>query len=156
MKTDLREWLWESANIEPDVDVEKDDDLIDRSLEAFEYLRTFDELNPERIRKAHGKLMNRRQPTIAGKYREKPVYIGGEKKDNQEVVRSEVNSLCKWHPKRTVETLEWHVKFERVHPFNDGNGRIGRILYLWHCDNIGVEPIMFRAEDKKGYYALFA
>ncbi len=51
--------------------------------------------------------------------------------------------------------MKWHVSFETIHPFPDGNGRIGRMLYLWQCRQIDVEPELWTAEERQQYYSLF-
>lgn len=175
MKTNLREWLCNSANIEPDVQVEKDSKLVDKSLEAFEYLRTFDTLNHERVKEAHRILMEHRQPRIAGKYRETPVQIGALKTgetpemielamENQLSMNAEpeawnLGKITEGYESVPVEThidaLQFHVEFEEIHPFADGNGRIGRIIYLWHCSKLNVEPIDFSGSNRNAYYSLF-
>lgn len=67
-----------------------------------------------------------------------------------------MDELLLREPDTALEALEWHVKFEKTHPFADGNGRAGRLLYLLHCiEQLHVKPIMFRENDVEGYYALF-
>jgi len=154
MKTDLREWLWESCNIEPDVDVEKDSDMVDRSLEAFEYLRTFDSLSHDRIKEAHRILMEGSQPGIAGEYRDVEL-IRPRGTPSPEFVRAQMDTLLSWEPEDPLEAIRWHIGFEHTHPFSDGNGRVGRILYLVILDKIGAEPIWFDSQRKDGYYSLF-
>lgn len=51
--------------------------------------------------------------------------------------------------------IEAHIEFETIHPFVDGNGRTGRMLYWWHCLKTDVEPILFTADDRQNYYNLF-
>lgn len=48
-----------------------------------------------------------------------------------------------------------HVRFEKIHPFVDGNGRVGRILWMYHCAEKGLPPPEFSYEEKKEYYKLF-
>jgi len=157
MKTNLREWLTQSSNIEPDVHVEKDDDLVERSLKAFEYLRAFDTLNKNRVKEAHRELMEGRQPSIAGEFRDNQVRIGDRTGTLPEKINFKMNTLLMSHkqPETGVQALDWHIDFEQIHPFADGNGRIGRILYLWHCDKANIEPMNLGGDNRQAYYDLF-
>jgi Fic family protein len=67
-----------------------------------------------------------------------------------------MEQLLEWPPANPIEAVEWHIAFERIHPFPDGNGWIGRLVYLWHCrEQLDTEPILWRADNREGYYALF-
>ena len=53
----------------------------------------------------------------------------------------------------TVQVMAWfHAVFERIHPFQDGNGRVGRMLLFKECLNNGLIPIIIRDDDKEQYY----
>jgi Fic family protein len=51
--------------------------------------------------------------------------------------------------------MESHIAFEKIHPFIDGNGRIGRMLYWLKEQQLGLKPMMFLAENKDEYYKWF-
>ena len=56
-----------------------------------------------------------------------------------------------------VETImEQHIKFEKIHPFNDGNGRTGRLLIIHSCIKEGLEPIIIPKEEKGRYINLLS
>ena len=57
----------------------------------------------------------------------------------------------------TLDPKEMHIRFEKIHPFVDGNGRTGRILMWWHEIKNGQEPTLIRSNeaDRHYYYQWF-
>ena len=48
--------------------------------------------------------------------------------------------------------LDFHVRFERIHPFQDGNGRVGRLLLFWQCLQEGLVPFIITENLRLFYY----
>lgn len=148
---DLREYFRESNAIE---DVHEES-AVDATVAAWEAIKDEESLTHDVVKTGHRHILEDRQPDIAGEYRTIQVYVGESPPPPPVVVESEMEKLLSWEPDEPLEAIEWHIAFEQIHPFADGNGRIGRLLYLWHCRTLGIEPIVWRAEDRSGYYDLF-
>lgn len=54
-----------------------------------------------------------------------------------------------------LDPKEMHIKFEKIHPFADGNGRIGRMLMWYHELKIGLEPTLIEYDYVQEYYDWF-
>ena len=50
------------------------------------------------------------------------------------------------------DLLDFHVRFERIHPFQDGNGRVGRLILLKECLRCGIVPFIIDDRHKMFYY----
>ena len=62
--------------------------------------------------------------------------------------------IDKYNAKENVTTpdiIEFHAKFEHIHPFQDGNGRVGRLVALKECLHHNVIPFIIE-DGKKGFY----
>jgi hypothetical protein len=56
-------------------------------------------------------------------------------------------------PKSMMDVARAHAYFELIHPFGDGNGRVGRLVMLWHCLQAGLMPPLINQSNKALYYA---
>ena len=50
------------------------------------------------------------------------------------------------------DILDFHVKFERIHPFQDGNGRVGRLIMFKECLKYNIVPFIIEDNLKMFYY----
>lgn len=72
-----------------------------------------------------------------------------------EDVEKDINDLLKWYKNIKNITLEdiieFHVRFERIHPFGDGNGRVGRMIMFKECLKNNIVPFIILDKDKSFY-----
>lgn len=91
-----------------------------------------------------------------GNYRSVPVRVDGFYPPNAlrvpELMEDWLHAPAFWpdHDPR-----EQHIKFEKIHPFVDGNGRTGRMLMWWHEKKLGRKPTLIKFEEREEYYDWF-
>lgn len=91
-----------------------------------------------------------------GKYKKLPNEVGGRETTLPEHVGKEMKKLLadyhKTKEKTFYDLIEFHVKFERIHPFQDGNGRVGRLILLKECLKYNIVPFIIDEKLKLYYY----
>lgn len=91
-----------------------------------------------------------------GEYKKLPNEVGNMKTTSPKLVDKEMKKLIKWYSslkKVTIkEIIEFHSRFEMIHPFQDGNGRIGRIIAFKECLKNNIIPFIILEKDKLFYY----
>lgn len=93
---------------------------------------------------------------VVGDYKKVPNEVGGMETTLPEDVATEMKKLLAEYNKKEKVTLEdiieFHVQFERIHPFQDGNGRIGRLIMFKECLKHGIVPFIIEDRIKMFYY----
>lgn len=92
-----------------------------------------------------------------GEYKQRTNTIGnGIKTTSPNNVEKEMSKLMDWYnllKQVTIkEIIEFHYRFESIHPFQDGNGRIGRIIMFKECLKNNIIPFIIQDADKLFYY----
>lgn len=107
----------------------------------------------------HQMLMTNINDDVAGRYRKKGEYVrvGSHIAPAPEQILPLIEeNITTYYSQMSSYFLErialFHLQFEHIHPFCDGNGRIGRILLSYHLQELGFPPIIIRDKEKKRYY----
>lgn len=91
-----------------------------------------------------------------GDYKKRPNEVGGGPTAMPEDVAGEMKKLLAEYnskEKKTFEDiLDFHVKFEKIHPFQDGNGRVGRLIMFKECLKYNIVPFIIEDNLKLYYY----
>lgn len=125
------------------------------------------------ICKIHRQIMKTLNPEIAGKIRDKDVWVGSQSKGfrkclDPKLIKEDLSILCttyntisKFIKKNEFDYKKmiiknWHIEFEKIHPFFDGNGRTGRILMNIQRLQLGL-PLLIIHEglEQQKYYKWF-
>ncbi|MEK7500549.1 MAG: Fic family protein [Patescibacteria group bacterium] len=124
----------------------------------FEYMAGKKSLDEKLILKLHGILMNAIQPD-AGVYRNHGVRIMGTYVPTAnylkipELMAQLVRDIKRKHGDAVAHIANIHSRFEQIHPFSDGNGRVGRLLMQAMALRLNLAPVVVLQEKKRLYVA---
>ena len=141
------------------------DDIIETSnhFVAFDsMLETLDDpLDATIIKKFHSILKmgtgDARKPWFGvGEWKQLPNEVGGIATSLPQNVATDIETLNEWYhglAQRNFEDIvAYHYRFERIHPFQDGNGRVGRLILFRECLKQNVVPFIIDESHKQFYY----
>lgn len=118
-------------------------------------------LNENFIKELHRVLKNGTSDSrlswfVIGGYKKLPNEVGGKDTALPENVPNEMKELLLNYNKKKEKTfeeiLDFHYRFERIHPFQDGNGRVGRLILFKECLSNNIVPFIIDDELKMFYY----
>lgn len=119
-----------------------------------------DELSIDFIKELHkvlktGTSDSRKDWFAVGDYKRLPNEVGGEETCPPEQVAERMEEMLANYQnskQQFEDILDLHVRFERIHPFQDGNGRVGRLIMFKECLCSGIVPFIITDELKMFYY----
>lgn len=143
----------------------KVDDIVETANHFYLFdvmLDEVDELLTEKmIKKYHSLLKNgtadaRKDWFNVGEYKKLPNDVGGKETTSPKDVTSEIKKLLAYYNNLSEVTLDeilgFHHRFECIHPFQDGNGRIARLIMFRECLRNKIMPFIIEDSYKAFYY----
>jgi len=120
------------------------------------------DLSEDLILLLHEMLLTNINDEFAGRFRQAGEYVrvGTHIAPPPEFVKQYMNDLLiDYHSNQETYFVDkiaaFHLEFENIHPFCDGNGRMGRVLINLQLQELGYPPIIIRNKEKKKYYDAF-
>ena len=141
------------------------DDIIETTnhFVAFDYLlQTIDDPLSENLAKEFHRILktgtaDAQKPYFnVGDYKKLANEVGGHATCSPAEVGRQMQALNEWYSTQenvSISTLaEYHWRFESIHPFQDGNGRVGRLLLFRECLRNNIMPFVINNDHKLYYY----
>jgi fic family protein len=158
-------YIFETNTIGMENDILNVDDIIETSnhFRCVDIIidKAENELDEKLIKKLHLTLKtstsdSNKEWFVTGDYKKFPNEVGGMETTSPEEVSKKIKELLGEYNSKNKKTLEdildFHVKFERIHPFQDGNGRVGRLVMFKECLNYNIVPFIIDESLKLFYY----
>ena len=151
------------------IGIEKEVINVDDVIETVNHFRCIDliidsakaTLTEKFIKELHltlkyGTADSRKEWFAVGDYKKLPNEVGGMETALPEAVQGRMKDLLNEYNakerKSLNDILDFHVKFERIHPFQDGNGRVGRLIMFKECLKNNIVPFIIEDNLKLYYY----
>lgn len=154
--------IFETSSFLADKDqIVKTDDI----LEAKNHFKAFDfildsaqeNLCIDYLKELHSILKdNCSNITTIGGFKQKQNFVGDIKTTPPKMVEKEISNLLKSYEKKSQKSIndivDFHFEFEIIHPFEDGNGRVGRLIMFKECLKENIVPFIIDEESRLFYY----
>lgn len=142
---------------------------VDDIIETVNHFRAIDyviDVAEEPLTEQHIKDLHRllkqstKDSTLAwfrvGDYKMRPNVVGGRETTKPNDVPAKMQTLLVAYESKSGidinDIIDFHYEFERIHPFQDGNGRVGRLIALKECLRFGIVPFIIEDTKKMYYY----
>ena len=158
-------YIFETDTIGMSTEVVNVDDIVETTnhFRCIDLIldRTKEKLTEHLIKELHGTLKagtsdSRKDWFAVGEYKRLPNEVGGQETTLPEEVHTKMKELLiEYNAKKQKvleDILDFHVRFERIHPFQDGNGRVGRLLMFKECLANNILPFIITDNLKLFYY----
>ena len=145
-----------TVNVDDVIETSNHFRCIDFAIDSAKY-----KLNESLIKQFHyilkqGTEDSRKQWFKCGDYKTMENEVGGTETTTPKLVKKEMKELIDYYNKIEKVTIEdiidFHYRFEKIHPFQDGNGRVGRLIMLKECLKNNLVPIIINDDFKLFYY----
>lgn len=121
-----------------------DEDLTEQMIKKFHFILKDGTLNDDEM-----KWFN------VGEYKKLANVVGNITTSSPENVEEDMKELLNWYKnlnnKKIEDIIEFHAKFEKIHPFQDGNGRVGRMIMFRECLVNDIVPFYIEDRNKQFY-----
>ncbi len=146
----------EVVNVDDVVETANHFKCIDRMIEEANHILSEKFLKELHLVLKNGTSDSRKDWFAVGEYKQNANEVGGNATTAPENVSKEMKALLfAYNQKKQVtleDLLEFHVRFECIHPFQDGNGRIGRLIMFKECLRHNIVPFIITEQTKLYYY----
>ncbi len=131
---------------------------VENSIKAFEYIRSGDfVLNQRSIIALHALITNNLDISIG--YKKHKIIVNNKDTTSPGKVRGAMAELLEWYKREKgsmnpfMLAIHFHQRFEHIHPFEDGNGRTGRMILVWMLLGAGYKVILFKHSNRTAYFS---
>lgn len=162
---DQTRYIYETNTIRLEKEPANIDDIIEtvNHFQCFDYILDCadDVLTENIIKKIHTILKSNTSDSRlewfkVGDYKQRPNMVGDSKTVLPSKVKKEMQRLLfEYNQKEVInfeDIVEFHYQFERIHPFQDGNGRVGRLIIFKECLKHNIVPFIIDERHKLYYY----
>ena len=144
--------------ISPNKPIRDVQETINHSKTFFKALNEKSELSADMLLNWHKEMFTDTKPDIAGRFRDYLVKVGDYKAPDWQDINNLMKEFFEWYNKNKniMHPVEFaaraHYKFEKIHPFGDGNGRIGRLIIAYLLKRGNFPLLIIEYKKRKSYY----
>ena len=129
--------------------------MFNKMLDTLDDLLTQDLIKQFHYELKSGVFEDRANGYAIGDYKKRPNMIGMYQTVRPENVESEMTALLDWYSKQGEKDIivlaEFHARYESIHPFQDGNGRTGRLILFRECLKNDIIPVVIEDNNRDEY-----